>query len=254
MNRRERELLELLKEGKTPELSGKRQRQLDCLIQKEARMVRWLPKKHIFTRLWEQAAYISNSAWGFQLLFLLCGIWLIKADGIRQPLQHLAVMIPLVGLVGVPQLARSYSCGMGELEESCFYNMRQVILLKMLLFGIVDGLLLLLLAAAAGNRGQGAAEAFYYLVIPFNLSNAVYLTMFRVLKRRCSSFGLAAAGLFMTGAGMGLRPYGLFDIERVAGLRLPGAVWLAVLASTLVLSGVCFQLVRDLEKEELIWN
>lgn len=254
MNREERELMEILECVRAPELSAERQRQLDRLIGKEAVTVRWIPRKPVLTRLWEQAAYISSAAWGFQLLFLLCGMWLLTADGVVQPVQSLSYIMPLVGLIGVPQLARSLSCEMWELEESCFYNMRQVVLLKMTLFGIADGLLLLLLAGAAGSRGVRAAEAFYYLAVPFNLSNAVYLAMFRVMKRRCSSFGLAAAGLLMTVAGMVLRQYGVFDIETVTGLGLPGAEWAAVAASALLLAGAVSCFIWDLKKEEIVWN
>lgn len=254
MNRKEHELMEILGGLKAPELSADRRGRLDRLIGEKSEAVRWLPRKPLLTRLWEQAAYISYAVWGFQLLFLLCGMWLLTADEIQQPVQMLSLMMPLVGLIGVPQLARSLSCGMWELEESCYYNMRQVILLKMILFGIADGLLLLLLAAAAGNRGIRAAEALYYLVVPFNVSNAVYLAMFCMLKRRCSSFGLAAAGLLMTAAGMVFQRYGVFDIEALSSLRLPGAEWLAVAASALLLAGSGFCLIRDLKKEEIIWN
>ena len=255
MNRSERQIRTALQRGNAPELSGEQLEALDRLVRREAETVKWLPGKSLFQSLWEQAAYISPMTWAFQLAFLLAGVLLLQAGAEEAALKNLSAIIPLAALIGIPELTKSFSYGMWELEESCFYNLRQLVLLKMMLFGLVDAVLLLFLIAVAGKRGTSLTEAFYYLVIPFNLSGACYLGLFRVLKRRCSGYVLAAAGCVLLSGGLVLRRYPSIGLAPVqTGLRAE-MVWPMAVCSVFALVGVGIWLIHGMEKEEMmIWN
>ena len=58
-----------------------------------------------------------------------------------------------------------------------------------------------------GNRGSGLSGAVLAVLVPFLLSNAVYLGLFRVLKRHCSGYVLTAAGICMAGGMLMLKQY-----------------------------------------------
>ena len=255
MNRKERQIRTALKQGKVPELSVDQKRDLDRLVKSKAGTIKWLPGKSLLQSLWDQAAYISPFTWVFQLAFLLAGVLLLQTGAGTAALKNLSGIIPLAALIGIPELTKSFNCGMWELEESCFYNLRQLILLKMILFGLVDAILLLLLMAVAGNRGTSLTEAFLYIVIPFNLSGACYLGLFRVLKRRCSGYVLAAAGSLVLMGSLILYRYPPLDIEAWKQGMGAKAVWLAAGCSVGLLAGVGSWLIHGIEKEEImVWN
>ena len=255
MNRKERQMKAYMETIRPPELSESRWEILNAVIAEESGKKVWIPRKSMAQRVWEQAAYISPLTWGFQLIFLLFGLYLLNQEMTGVMVKELAVLIPLTGIIAVPEFMKSFSRGMWELEESCFYNMRQLILLKMVIFGIADGLLITVLIAAAGSRGIRLTEAFYYIAVPFNLSNACYLFLFQLLKRRCSGYILAAAGCFMVAAGWMAQRYQLLDISRLTALLGPGTVWIAVGVSAAVLAGSVIRLLHGFEKEEgMIWS
>lgn len=255
MNREEMQLKTMLLHIEAPQLTGAQKDRLNHLIAHEASQMAWMPHKPLAQRILEQAAYLSPRTWALQFMVLALGILFLLAGEEGVTAASLSAFIPLIGLIGVPELAKSFSNGMWELEESCFYNLRQVILLKMLLFGIVDGILLLTMIAAAGSQGTGAAEAFYYLAVPFNLSTACYLGLFHVLKRRCDGFVLAAAGILMVLAGLAAQRYGLFQITWFLRLAGQGCIWLVVAVSQALLAGMGYHLIHQFDKEEeSLWN
>lgn len=255
MTHEERRLKACMERIEAPLLTAVQRRSLDSQIAREAEKIVWVPGKNLAQRVWEQAAYISPFTWIFQVVFLAFGLYLLNAGLGMSAVKSLSVLIPLAGMIAVPEMTKSFSYGMWELEESCFYNMRQVIFLKMVILGIADGILILAFIAAAGSKGIRLTEAFYYMAVPFNLSNACYLFLFKLFKRRCSGYMVAAAGCLIIAAGWLAERYRILDISRLMERTGPGAVWIAVAASAAVLAAAGLCLLSGLKKEEeMIWS
>ena len=81
---------------------------------------------------------------------------------------------------------------------SCRYDLRSIFSIKLLIFGIVDFALLLLAAVVAGREtGEPFFTALSAVIVPFSLSNSLYLLMISRLRRRCSSYLLMGTGVFL---------------------------------------------------------
>ena len=138
-----------------------------------------------------------------------------------------------------------------ELEQSCCFHLRKLMAAKMAVMGIVDGVFLIFLMAAVGNRGSGLSGAVLAVLVPFLLSNAVYLWLFRVLKRHCSGYVLTAAGICMAGGMLMLKQY-LPDLPSAVSSGAAAAIGTAGFVLLLV-SG--YGVLKQVDREEtVVWN
>ena len=122
-----------------------------------------------------QLRYLSPALWGGELAVLAACVWLAgRIDGAGEPallLSALAFFTAGLGILGFPELCRSFSCRMWELEQSCKYDLRQIMALRLGLLGGLDLVLLAGAAAVAGRRtGLPLWETALYLLVPFNLT------------------------------------------------------------------------------------
>lgn len=151
--------------------------------------------KPLLQRLREQAAYLSPATWILQAVILL--FFLSRSAGGYQNVTALSVLAPLLGVIGGCELIRSYGHNMWELEMSCRYNLRSIFALKMLILGTVDFLTLAAVVGTGFGEAQFVLTAVMVLV-PFNLSNSLYLWMIVKLRHKCTNYVLAGTGIFLS--------------------------------------------------------
>lgn len=197
MNREEKALKKMLAQWEAPTMSDEETERLSEILRQEIKRKPLISERHIMGGILNQMGHISPVTWACQVLVLILGGHLLSEMQSESILQTVALIIPLIGLVGFPELMKSFHCDMWELEESCFYNLREILLMKMMIFGMVDGMILCILMGAAGKGGMEWYEVLCSILIPYNLSCTVYLELFRVMKRKCSGYALVMAGFFM---------------------------------------------------------
>lgn len=82
-------------------------------------------------------------------------------------------------------VGRLFSRNMAELEQTLYFNLKQMVCIQMLQAGLVDILILILLVAVCGGQNMaGAGACLLYLLVPFLWSNTVYLHMLTFLRGR----------------------------------------------------------------------
>lgn len=255
MTDEEKQLMNLLKQYKAPDMEQSRVEQMERRLYQELSGTFLTPEKRMLGGIWSQAGYISPVTWMFQLLILLAGAALVSMQTEEALWLGMTVLVPLIGLVGVPELAKSFHCGMWELEESCFYNLREIVMMKMVIFGVVDGVLLLAMLWMAGRGGMGFTESVAAILIPFNCSNAIYLELFRFFKRRCTGYVLAAAAFLTIMVFLSFRQVMPLMPAAVSGLAVEMAAVLAGGISLLALLGSGRHLLKHMKKEEqTLWS
>ncbi len=241
---KEEQIKEFLLRCQAPDMGQEQRGKLFRTLKMEMARKRLVPRRSLGRSLWEQARFISPAAWVLQTVFLVFAVVLAGA-GDGWYLWRLASVIPFFGVICVPEITKSFCCGMWELEESCLYNLKRVMAMKLMIFGIVDGISLLLLAATAGRAGAGIGEAVLFILVPFNCSNAVYLWLFTVMGRRENGYLMAAIGLLMAAG------------STILGYYVPNPLlskaWLAAVAgivSLAVLGAGIYRLISRMESEE----
>lgn len=251
VSKEEKAFRSMMRQYEAPDMTAIQEQKLWNLLRTEADKKRLTPDQSMWRHMWRLAQFIVPSVWILQAVFLLLAIGVSNGQTEEWYLWNVSVMIPFLGVICVPELTKSFSLGMWELEQSCCFSLRKLMAAKMAVMGIVDGVFLIFLMAAVGSRGTGISGAVLAVLVPFSVSNAVYLGLFRVLKRHCSGYVLTAAGIFMAGGMLTLKQY-LPDLPAAVS---SGAAVVTGTAGLILLLVSGYGVLRQMDREEtVIWN
>lgn len=116
--------------------------QKTILAGKQLLMKNPVQELHWYRRIVNQFKYISPLLWFSQLLVI--GICMLLISQISSDTDMTAILsaisfiVALLGVVGFPEVCKSFSYQMWELEQSCKYNLRQIIAIKLSIIGTID--------------------------------------------------------------------------------------------------------------------
>lgn len=249
----EQRLKAALKQYEAPEVKQEKKELVKLLAVKSMQKKNLTQGKPLFQRLIEQGAYISPLTWVLQGVLLLLTLSRFAAPNVMQLFTALSVMAPLLGLIGGCELIRSYGHNMWELEMACRYNLRSIFAMKMLIVGFLDLVILGTAMFLAGQSGASFALLTVMILVPFNLSNSLYLWMIIRLRHRCSNYVLAGTGGFLSLVMLWLR--GLTDQKLIADVlaRYIVAIPMAAVSLALVILMAAI-LLRSSGKGYNQWN
>lgn len=108
-----------------------------------------------------------------------------------------------MGIFLIMELSRCQSFHTAEIEQACFLNLKQVWCIKMVLFGALDmiGLTLILAVQPMGLPWE-LGSMMLYLLVPFVVSNALYLVLFSMVRGREKQYIQMAAAFLISGLAM----------------------------------------------------
>lgn len=203
-----------------------------------------------------QAQYLPISFWILQIgltilggaAVCLLGYWEVP---LSYPLVALAVIIPLLVLLGVREISKSDLYDMWEIEQSCRCQLTRIVACRMFLIGLVDLFLVTgLLAIVSCYYQQSILEIILYGMVPFNISSTCYLHTVARNERGQLSYHLSAcmaclAAVFL----MVLRQKVLFEASSIVG-------WIIFYLASVILLGKTVRQYLEHEKKmgELAWN
>lgn len=251
ISREEERMRDAMRQYQAPDMTALQEQKLKILLEEELGKKRLAPEAAMAGQIWRLARFISPWVWILQAVFLVFALLISSMQTEEWYLWNLSVMIPFLGVICVPELSKSFSREMWELEQSCYYSLRRLMAAKMAAMGIADGVLLIFLMAAVGSRGSGFSGAILAVLVPFQLSNAVYLSLFQFLKRRCSGYILTAAGFLMAG-GMLVMRYYLPELPTELSAAAAAAIGTA---GFIILLASGYEALKKMDGEENVkWN
>ncbi len=235
----------------------RKQKNLELLYQERKRL-RLAPRQSYGKRVLNQAAYLSPLAWVIQGGIVLLIGWSLRPEAAgdqRFPLL-LAACAPLLGMVGITEILRSYQENVWELEQACRYNLRQLMGMRLLIFGIVDTWIALLVLLGGIRAGICLEELLVFFLIPQLLSDCVYLRLMSLFRRRFQGIGLLGMAVAVTFLWLWIAEW--MATATSLGFLQP-AVWRAwIYAVSLGSAGLlvlcCVKFLRGVDKEEERWN
>ena len=169
-------------------LAGKR-----LLMKNPVQELRW------YRRIVNQFKYISPLLWLSQLLAIgICMLLIsqISSDtDITSILSAISFVVALLGVVGFPEICKSFSYQMWELEQSCKYNLRQIVAIKLSIIGTIDLLIILAITLFTSLQTELPMwEMALYLFVPFNLACIVSFFVTSLARNKNSVFPIFPAG------------------------------------------------------------
>ncbi len=142
-----------------------------------------------------QLRFVNPLAWVAQVA-LLAGMLLIVGTFSASESSMLVVMVAAVLSVAmaIPSVFRSFEDNVAELEASCRYDSAQVLISRLVLFGLADVLWMSLAAWLVPTLTNGDPfRVFLYAATPFFAFCAICLYLSRLTRGRCAKACTAAA-------------------------------------------------------------
>lgn len=104
---------------------------------------------------------------------------------------------PLIAFVGFPEILKSYSYGMAEIEACARFSMRKLMGARMLILGLADlCCLTVILAVSTAGSGVPLLRMILYLFVPFNVTCCGCLTVLDHVRSRQGGYFCAAVCIF----------------------------------------------------------
>lgn len=170
----------------------------DAVAEKEVR-------KHVswWTMAGNQVRYVDKEMLFVQTLFFgIASLFLVcmsqsKADWVEYVAVG-AVFTVVLGIFAFAGIRRQYTGNFAELGEACYFNVRQMTALRMLIFGTADAVFLLILTGiVSGTTGRSVLEIGVYLCVPFVVAEGCYTGLMLTEMGRRSLFPVAGMGLVL---------------------------------------------------------
>ena len=103
----------------------------------------------------------------------------------------------VMGIVSIVQTGRIFSSGIAELSESCYFNIKQIVALHMVLSGIINLTFLLLSIFFVGIQWKmNLLQVGLYLLVPFVMTQCCCLRVLLTEAGRKNTYLLVMTGIF----------------------------------------------------------
>lgn len=249
-----KEVERLLREQKKPEPEKDKMEACKIRMEGELRQNVILPSRPFLARLWETAGYFSGWTWGIFVFFCAATVFLMLKVPYENALVVCSLFTPALGVFFVPELARSFSEGMWELEQSCYYSLGEILALKMIILGMASGILIAFGAAVTRVESGSFLDFELWICLPFLAVSSLSFFLLRKIRSRQAEYGLIGADLMAVGVIIWMwsvkdELYSLME-QRQTGLILLAV--LGILSGTLIFNGV--QFFRLAGNGELVWE
>lgn len=251
MKRKLDELITMLELPPVPMSDGQKQQQTfehALLILERTRKEEMVKRSPMLNFFFRQMMYIGWKVWlchaGLLLTALMFALQ-IPTDsflGNGQVLAVISTVSPLLVLIGMRLLARSYAYRMVELEMSTYYSLEHLLLSRLCLFAITDFMGLAGLAGCLSLAwGEQLGYVLLYLFTPFTVSAAGCLWLFNQPRVRdkssaCSIFTLLLLAVQM--AGVFRTPTGGSHLYEIQDEGTVFTVLMLILALSLIAAAV----------------
>ena len=237
----------------TIKINEKRKEETMILLQKkiEEKQISMIgSRKRI---LINQFRYMDKSMISVHLLFCIVFLLiaaLMKHYGAEEEdiIWYSLFLSGVLGIVSVVEIGRIFGTGIAELSESCYFNVRQIVALHMLLSGIINLTVLLIGIVFVGMQWQiSLLRLGLYFLVPFVTAQTCCLKVLRTEAGRKNPYLLIMTGIFL------VMVYLIMGFIPELYMAAAYTVWTAALIAGLVLLGIQINaLFRGIEKGEIL--
>ena len=148
------------------------------------------------------------------------------------------VLSPLLAMIGFPAILKSFSNGVGELEQSCRYNLREILGMRILLTVVTEAVVLVIVLGIGELKEGSMMESVLKVFVPFLFSTAVYFWIIRHVSTKAVYSILAGAAVMLCIGCMQLKTFCemhpeilWIQKENVLSLAFLGALFLTVIGA-----------------------
>lgn len=239
MRREEKRQIErLLRQNRLPRADGEKADALKRELRGRAESMDLqvcAPGEPYVVRVLRQIPYITGWVWIVQAAVAVL-FWAAAGEGMTgfEAAMLLSLTAPVLALLPVVDIIRSFGHNMCEMEAACRYDLRQITAMRMCVIGSVD----LALLAAGGCLYQEKCGSIWefglFVLLPFLAGSSLYCWELHRFSAKCSGFVLLTTGIVLDLFGYPL----LRDLHLQMALKHPEWIPALALSAVTLLSGV----------------
>jgi len=207
----------------------------------------WRRKVSIQLRYMEMDSFLAPT---WVLAVTLLTVYLMRMELLPEKgmLTAFSVAASFVGVSGIFGIEKVLGYGMGELSATCYYCLSEIVMVRLVIFGVAEGLPILAgCAVVSGMLQEHFLRVLLYILTPFLVSNGVCFGLLIQVRNRSRTFTLIAAALGCSVL------WTVFLIWNFWYEAVSLAVWCVVLISgCAVLSGELYLLFRKVRRGEMV--
>lgn len=156
----------------------------------------------LFQLITTQIGFIPARIWAAQIAIITLLGFLIAQNGtnVYSALTSITCMLPLISLIGVSELLKSFQHGLWEIEQSCRYNTKQILIIRLIIFGFSDLLITAVLITFLNLTFEtGLIALSLYILVPFTITNMGFLLAFGQMRKQYTNYAIASLGAAFSG-------------------------------------------------------
>lgn len=212
----------------------------------KGKFIRNLPPRKVsnFELLHTQIKYIRKLTWLlYAVIFALTAFTALSVS--KESMWLLSALIPFFSVSMISESGRSENYGMAELELSARFNLKTIVMAKLLILGLVNLVLMILLSLLAGG---GLSASIFYIFIPYMLSAAAGLLICRKIQGNGALYLSGTVSVIIAAMEIAFRK-DIFSFFLSSG---EGEMFLIFSLLTAALARECYKRIK--ETEELKWS
>lgn len=135
----------------------------------------------------DQVRYISPYLWVTQIVAIVVTI-LLSANLVNPYLEIQKILfsiIPILAFFAVPELIKSVTYGMSELENTCKNSVIKILVARLFIIGGINLVAItIIIAFVSIHYSMQFTQTVLYGLVPFNIVNGINLLVFHFVKIR----------------------------------------------------------------------
>lgn len=159
-------------------------------------MIRLEMSRHSYFELFLSTfRFIHVHTWIIQLFIFLSGITMALNFKNLQPISE--IMLCITGVIFISalffldELFKSFTTGMWELEQTFKYDLRQHIMMKLLIFGIIDMVIVILLSLMTKSIvALPLYQILVYVLVPYNIVCIILFSLITIWRKQLHNYFL----------------------------------------------------------------
>lgn len=207
-----------------------------------------LQRVSVFSFTLSQAGYIRKRVLGLSLLIFvlsLTGACFLELD----MLWVISAFMPFIALSAVAENSRSMAYGMDELEMSSRFSLRNVVLARMGIMGVLHlALMCLLMPLAYVHSIFTVLQVGVYMLIPYLMTDVVSLWIIRNIRGKEGLYSCVGVAVCVSSL------YSIFKEQLINILYMNYFGWLIVALNILIILYAKEMKKMIQQTEELRWN
>lgn len=206
-----------------------------------------LAKESYFEKLRRYVPFMSKATFLIQFVLLSIGIFVIKSSTFESTRLILSLVMPILAFLQMFELEKGFKYKMYEIEMSCRMSLKEVISIKLMISTIINLCIMTIFSLLAGHYfKQKSYLLIIYFLVPFMITNVIYIGVIRLLKNKTNQIMSIITMLFVNIILLilNIKFSTVYEISSIS-------IWIILLFMTLF---AVTKTLYDFYKKEDIWN